>query len=394
MGLMSAQDKNKLDNIAAGAQVNAVTTVAGRTGAVTLTKTDVGLSNVDNVSAASLRDRATHTGEQTIDTVTGLQEALDMRSPTGMFKNKLVNGGFQVWQGGSGSSDPGYSACDQWAMFSEGSGQSTAVSLHEMNLNMGSPLNGRVLGVNMSGVSSANNAAAGIRTFIENVKTLHDRYITVSFECWSNLVSREISIEFGQFFGTGGSSPVRKLGIKKFQITTELTRYSHTFEVPSVLGKVLGTGSNYLGLFIYTNSGSDYNDYTNNLGIQPTGPLYFRNVQVEAGEIATPFEERPHTIEQFLCGRYYEIVHIPNLYDFYASGVQVYDITNVNFQTIKRVTPTIWVSGSIASQENVYNFEAALPSIRGVQMRLRSQASGRSYISYNVGTYLIADSRM
>ncbi|MER1986565.1 MAG: pyocin knob domain-containing protein [Solibacillus sp.] len=43
-------EKNKLAGIATGAQVNAVTSVAGKTGAVTLTKADVGLGNVDNTS--------------------------------------------------------------------------------------------------------------------------------------------------------------------------------------------------------------------------------------------------------------------------------------------------------------------------------------------------------
>ena len=47
-GLMSASDKSKLNGIAVGAQVNTVTSVAGKTGAVTLTKSDVGLGNVDN----------------------------------------------------------------------------------------------------------------------------------------------------------------------------------------------------------------------------------------------------------------------------------------------------------------------------------------------------------
>ena len=42
--------KSKLEGIEAGAQVNKVTSVAGRTGAVTLTKTDVGLDQVDNTS--------------------------------------------------------------------------------------------------------------------------------------------------------------------------------------------------------------------------------------------------------------------------------------------------------------------------------------------------------
>lgn len=43
-------EKTKLASIATGAQVNTVSTVAGRTGAVVLTKTDVGLANVDNTA--------------------------------------------------------------------------------------------------------------------------------------------------------------------------------------------------------------------------------------------------------------------------------------------------------------------------------------------------------
>ncbi len=49
-GILTASDKNKLDAIESGAQVNIVTSVAAKTGAVNLTKTDVGLSNVDNTS--------------------------------------------------------------------------------------------------------------------------------------------------------------------------------------------------------------------------------------------------------------------------------------------------------------------------------------------------------
>ena len=47
-GLMSKEHYAKVENIEAGAQKNTVTSVAGRTGAVTLTKGDVGLGNVAN----------------------------------------------------------------------------------------------------------------------------------------------------------------------------------------------------------------------------------------------------------------------------------------------------------------------------------------------------------
>jgi hypothetical protein len=49
-GLLTSTDKTKLDGIAAGAQVNTVTSVAGKTGAVTLVKGDVGLGDVDNTA--------------------------------------------------------------------------------------------------------------------------------------------------------------------------------------------------------------------------------------------------------------------------------------------------------------------------------------------------------
>jgi hypothetical protein len=52
-GFMSSTDKTKLDGVAAGAQVNTVSTVAGRTGAVVLTKADVGLGSVDNTADSS-----------------------------------------------------------------------------------------------------------------------------------------------------------------------------------------------------------------------------------------------------------------------------------------------------------------------------------------------------
>ena len=52
-GVMGAADKAKLDGIAAGAQVNTVTSVAGKTGVVTLVKGDVGLGLVDNTTDAN-----------------------------------------------------------------------------------------------------------------------------------------------------------------------------------------------------------------------------------------------------------------------------------------------------------------------------------------------------
>lgn len=69
--------KSKLEGIEAGAQVNKVTSVAGRTGQVTLTKTDVGLDQVDNTSDLN----------KPISTAT--QEALDSKADISAIPTKL-----------------------------------------------------------------------------------------------------------------------------------------------------------------------------------------------------------------------------------------------------------------------------------------------------------------
>lgn len=55
---------------------NTVVSVNGHQGVVVLTKDDVGLSSVDNVSAASLRDRSTHTGTQLASTISDFTTAV------------------------------------------------------------------------------------------------------------------------------------------------------------------------------------------------------------------------------------------------------------------------------------------------------------------------------
>lgn len=64
-GFMSPADKSKLDGVETGAQVNTVTSVASKTGAVTLNSSDVGLGNVENKTSATIRSELTSTNVTT-----------------------------------------------------------------------------------------------------------------------------------------------------------------------------------------------------------------------------------------------------------------------------------------------------------------------------------------
>lgn len=67
--IMTGAERTKLAGIAAGAEVNTVASVAGKTGVVTLVKADVGLGNVDNTSDANK------------PISTAAQTALDLKAP-------------------------------------------------------------------------------------------------------------------------------------------------------------------------------------------------------------------------------------------------------------------------------------------------------------------------
>ena len=90
--------KTKLEGIEAGAQVNTVTSVAGKTGAVTLTKADVGLGNVDNTADLNKPiSTATQTAlDGKVDKVTG--KGLSSNDYTDDEKTKLsgIEAGAQV----------------------------------------------------------------------------------------------------------------------------------------------------------------------------------------------------------------------------------------------------------------------------------------------------------
>ena len=73
-------DHADLSNIGTNTHAQIDSHIASTANPHGVTKSQVGLGDVDNVSAADLRDRATHTGTQAISTVSGLQSALDAKA--------------------------------------------------------------------------------------------------------------------------------------------------------------------------------------------------------------------------------------------------------------------------------------------------------------------------
>lgn len=158
------------------------------------------------------------------------------------------------------------------------------------------------------GQVAGNNSLATLQYRIENgPRLLSGKTVTVSMLVRASSATK-LGIEFETTFGTGGSPSPSING--NSQLVTGITGgwqlIKRTFTLASVAGKTFGTGTEgYLSLILWMDAGSDWNARSANVGRQ-TGEFQFSNIQIEIGDDASPFEQRPEALELQLCQRYYE----------------------------------------------------------------------------------------
>jgi hypothetical protein len=75
--------------------------------------------------------------------------------------------------------------------------------------------------------------------------------------------------------------------------------------VPSISGKTIAAGSSLIW-YLWTSSGTDFNSFTNSLGLQ-TATIDIWGLQIEAGNVATAFQTATGTLQGELaaCQRYF-----------------------------------------------------------------------------------------
>lgn len=235
-------------------------------------------------------------------------------SPVQSFRNKIINGNFDIWQRGTSTSINGAYCADRWNMGSSGSTFTT--SLQSFTVGQTDVPN-EPFYFHRTVVTSSAGASNYVllQQPIESVRTFAGKTVTLSFYAKAN-ASKNISLEFMQYFGTGGSpsATVNTIGVTTFALTTTWTKYTVTVSIPSISGKTIGSnGNDYLSCVFWFNAGSTYNSRTNSLG-QTSGTYDISQVQLEEGSVATPFEMRPIAMELTLCQRYCQVIAGMNIY--------------------------------------------------------------------------------
>lgn len=243
------------------------------------------------------------------------------------FKNKIVNGNFNVWQRGTSFSATGFTA-DRWFLSAAVNSQRISLSPEETEL---------------TGAEYALrfNAGTYVSYKIEDVRTLAGKKATLSFWSKSGASKTLYNLYLRQHFGTSGSAYVDTVfSSTTFNNTTELTKHTFTVTLPTIVGKTIGSdNTHYIEIFFESQNDGIYTDIT--------------GVQFEEGSIATPFENRPYGLELSLCQRYCfnpkygaDIANQVIRGDAYSEDA-VNGWANFKFPVPMRITPSLYLSAGV-----------------------------------------------
>ena len=204
------------------------------------------------------------------------------------FRNKLINGNFDIWQRGTTFTNPANLAylADRWTL-SHSAG--TRVISQQPLFGQTNPPDNPIYFLRWQQTTSSPTAHT-LAQKIESVQTLANKQITLSFYAKANS-SINVSVNCIQYFGSGGS-PIASAGTSTINVTTTWQKYTVNFTTSPLTGKILGTNDSLDVLF--------------SLPIGSTFTFDITQVQLEEGSVATPFEQRPIGTELALCQRYYE----------------------------------------------------------------------------------------
>ncbi|ABE64060.1 hypothetical protein Nham_3328 [Nitrobacter hamburgensis X14] len=305
------------------------------------------------------------------------------------FRNKIINGNFDVWQRGTTQTSLGYGSDDRWLNDVFESTQSHS----QQNFTLGQtdvPGNPKYFSrtVVTSGVTST--CAVVKKQRIEDVRTLSGRVATLTFYAKAD-ASKSIAFSIEQGFGTGGapSSNVNPAGTK-VNLTTSWQKFTQTVSIPSISGKTLGTDENsWLQVSFWFNAGSSFDSRTGALGLQ-SGTFDIARVSLVEGDAtaeADPFSPRHIQQEVALCQRYF-CIQDASVRGYSRSGVMTE--TPVYWPVMMRASPTV----SLVSAGTVSNCTAVVAAkVTPTSARFGAQANSDGEF-YAINAILTADAEL
>lgn len=267
-------------------------------------------------------------------------------------RNLIINGAMQVWQRGtSGFSHNVYSA-DRWLEY-QNTNDVLSISRVEVPSSGETGLPRQFTYMAKFAITAGTTGGLNdLRQKVETPKGLAGQTLTLSYyikassSCTIN--NRRVSFESV----TNAPSAVN---LPSLNVTTGWQRVENTFTL------------NDSSTAVY--SASSCLDVILGLPINTTVDVYITGVQLEIGDIATPFEHRSYGQELALCQRFYETSGIGagGNYEHHriqSNSAMAFTCPPVRYKATKRASPTVTiygkdgVSGKINVMGTNYNYSA------------------------------------
>jgi hypothetical protein len=315
-----------------------------------------GTLNVEGVRAVTPSSTSTLTNK-TIAAATNTVEATSGPSGSAFsFRNKIINGGFDVWQrstsaSGGASAALSYVAPDRWMFVANAFNANCTISRQT-----GPTAQRYCVRLQRNNGDSSISLIYAQQT-IETANSIwaQGKTVTLSFQarCGAlyNAGTGTGTLQAVIRSGTGTDqtgSPIGTAFTGAVNVTTSTKTVTTTWQTFTVSGSVGASATQLSVDFTTAHSGTaGATDY-----VEITG------VQLEAGSVATPFEARPYGLELVLCQRYYYrdtpgVVNTPfNSNGMGYSTTQVFSVHR--FPVTMRVSPTSVEQTGVASDYKIF----------------------------------------
>lgn len=295
-------------------------------------------------------------------------------------RNKIVDGGFTSWLGGtsfpiSGASSP-YTA-DMY-LASAGTGGSATISRFSI------PAGSEPVGMSSPAQFAlqfqqtvASVPGSNMATRIESVSTFQGRSCT--FSCWMWVASGTLNIpaiQIAQIFGTGGSANVLTNASAGWTLTTTPQFFSVRVDLPSIAGKTIGSAGDCLQLTLSFQSNSTFTVRTTQWQLEDCPP------GAPATGLPTPFDMRPAGEVRTEIDRFLRVCYTGYGPSPVTSGA-AYGAA-INFDVTMRATPAVSFSADVnvngfPSASTSFTFPLILSSGFNHQSVASSTTSGATY---------------
>ena len=283
-------------------------------------------------------------------------------------RNVIINGNMKVAQRGTSQTAAGYGSLDRWVMALSGA----TATMSQQSFTAGQtdvPGSEKYLKL----AASAGNNNCGIYQKIEAKNTFHiiNNKATLSYYAKGTSPAAGLQVTIGWY---DGSTYTAATSIY-VNLTSTWTKYTHTFDVPSISGINLTAAVTHLELkFAQADADTGTGAFEVNLA----------QTQLEIGSRATPFEHENYDVTLEKCQRYFQMSGLGGHTDGRTYGIVFNQFTGTNAYSnqrwwkIMRTAPTITMNA--IGNYNIYNTGASR-SFSAIGIGQLSDNSGEFYLT-------------